>query len=280
MSLKSKLWLGQLSDTPVLRGLTKLLPMKYYYLTLLLGALGLTNCTVYTPLQPVLPTIRQAGQLEMRASLQPTLRGEASVAYSLIKYVVVTAAGSWRPQLPMPYRILHRAWRTEVGIGTYLPLSSEWTLSALGGVGWGKTDRSVYTQGIIPSLGPDFFSRYKTSFGQLSFSRQGYPFTVSYGYRLTQVDFHELQTEKYDLPLETQWRHEPFFAIRVDLGGDKATTRWQTELSGALSLSQPGRVESVDRVTPFAYETNLNRGGALLLGLGLLYRIPGRTKGL
>jgi hypothetical protein len=254
--------------------------MKHRYIATLITALGLTGCTVYTPLQPALPTIRQAGQVELRAAIQPSLRGEASVAYSPIKHVVLTAAGSWRPQLSVYDTSLYKARRSEVGIGTYWPLNSVWTLSALGGYGWGRTNLRLSEVGIIWNFSTNYFARYQTRFGQFSLSRQLYPFTASFGYRLTRVTFQELRTRDYDLPLDPQWRHEPFLSLRVDLGADKTTTRWQTELSGAVSLPQSGGVNPQNGYNPVAFRAGLNRRASLLVGVGVLYRIPGKAKRL
>ena len=238
------------------------------------------SCTVYTPMQPSLPGIRSAGQVELRASVQPTLRAEAAAAYSPANHVLLVGAGGWRPRLPALDKSPFQVLQGEVGMGTYWLLGPRWTLSGLGGYGWGQSERQVGNGAIIFNSSTDYSSRYRTTFGQVGLVYSYYRSTLALGYRLTEVRFVELRTREYALPLETQLRHEPFVALRIGLGAEANVNRWQLELSGALSLAQSDRVGSQGTYGSVNYRATTNRGGALLLGLGVVYRPTGkRTAG-
>ena len=49
-----------------------------------------TSCTVYAPMQPVMPLVSQRGQAEAGASIQMLGRMEATGSYSPVQHVVLT----------------------------------------------------------------------------------------------------------------------------------------------------------------------------------------------
>jgi hypothetical protein len=253
--------------------------MKLPLLAALAAALSLTGCAVYTPLQPTLPSIRNAGEVEFRGSIQPaSLRPEASVTYSPAKHALVSVAGSWRPQLKWGDTSLFRTKALEVGGGGYLPVGPHWTLSGLGGFGWGATDRSVSDGSIILSYHSNYYSRYNTRFGQVGMMFSYNRFKLGLGYRLTQLRFDELRTDELALPLETQLRHAPFFTACWELGKGEVR-RWQLEVSGSLALARSYKGSSDSSDDTQAYLINMNRGAAANLGFGVVYRLHKQPRG-
>jgi len=250
--------------------------MKRLLLFVAVVQLSISSCTVYTPLQPTLPSIRNAGELEVRASVQPTLRGDASIAYSPAKHFLVSAAGGLRPQSNMPDSSLYRASLAEIGLGTYWPLGEYWTLHGLGGFGWGQADRNL-SNGFIFASHANMFSRYQTQFLQVGTMLHYRRLKLGLGYRFTRVSFQELRSTNLDLPLENQLRHEPFLTARIELGR-QAVRHWQLELSTALSVAQRGQSTTADNYTPTESLMNMNRAGAGLLGFGIVYWLhPGAS---
>ncbi len=233
---------------------------------------GAISCTVYTPLQPSLPGIRGAGQVELRGSLQPSLRAEAGAAYSPANHLLLTGMGSWRPQGSLSGSGLFRARLAEAGVGTYWPAGPYWTLVALGGYGWGQAARQVNNGDILFNYRTDYFSRYTTQFGQFGALCRKDPVTIGLGYRLTQVRFRELRSSEYLLPLDNQLRHEPFFSVRFDVGAEPNADRWQAEIGGGLSLAQHGRGSTGGPYDPVRSQVDLNRGSAWLVSAGVVFR--------
>ncbi|GAA4361693.1 hypothetical protein GCM10023185_28940 [Hymenobacter saemangeumensis] len=219
-------------------------------------------------MQPHLTSIREQGEAEFKASLQPaTLRTQASVTYSPARHMLVAVAGSWRPDLDVAGdSSMFRASTAEVGVGGYWPLNERWTLQGIGGFGWGNTARNVSSGGLIFSQTNDYYARYGTMFGQGGLMYSSHRrFKLGFGYRLTRVSFEELRGSYYELPNEAHFRHEPFISMRIELG-QQPVRRWQLEASAALSVDT-----EANTARDYGYYSDPNRNGAALLGVGVVY---------
>lgn len=81
--------------TQTLGFLTSAMPqlIRVYLLVFVLLSWGLSGCSVYMPLQPAAPVIREKGEAEVVGGAYLSGRLEASASYSPVKHVVVRAAG-------------------------------------------------------------------------------------------------------------------------------------------------------------------------------------------
>ena len=157
--------------------------------------LGLSACTVYTPMQPHAPLIQVRGEGEVSLNLQGSLRPELHAAYSPLNHLLVLAGGTWRPSLPTGPDDEQDHYRTrqyEIGLGTYWPLGAHWTATATGGVGAAYVQQTVTEFGLILVFSNDYEARYRKNFGQVGLVYQNGHAAVGLGYRLTQVRFDEL----------------------------------------------------------------------------------------
>ena len=253
---------------------------------LLIGTLATASaCSVYTPLQPHAPLIRARGEgelgLQMEAHLRPTLQA----AYSPADHFLLLASGTWRPSLPLGQNDAPDNYRTrqyEIGAGGYWPAGPNWTATATIGTGAAQVQRNVSESGIFV-FNNDYTARYRKNFGQMGFVRQGERSAVGFGYRLVQAQFTELTADGYNgiatllyLPLETQYRHEPYFFLRGTLDGPLAQSRWQFQLGSTLSFCVPGRTGNDGTLDPVAFCAQFNRGSLLLLNAGIMYCLKKR----
>ena len=192
-----------------------------------------TSCTVYAPMQPVMPLVRQRGDIEAGASLQPSGRLEAQAAYSPLPHCVVAGAGTWATRLDQQNYLVSR--QGEVGLGSYWSLTPKWLLSTLAGGGTAYTDRQYTFWGTERRAGS-----YSKAFGQVGLAYMGEQGSFSLSYRLARVSYRELETEIGPLaPFHTQ-RHEVLLATRWMLG---STGNWglQSNIGMSFSSLQPPR---------------------------------------
>ncbi|WP_188814070.1 hypothetical protein [Hymenobacter cavernae] len=115
--------------------------MNYYRLLYFLAsgpiALILSACSVYRPSIPQLPAIRAAHQAEVKAGVDANGFMGLGAAYSPVKYVLVTAAGSSSWHSP---NAENRSGQTmqrqgQISAGAYLPLGSRNVVSVTAGTG-------------------------------------------------------------------------------------------------------------------------------------------------
>ena len=251
--------------------LEKLLPASLWAFLLLA-----TSCTVYVPMQPLMPLVSQRRQAEFGASLQPTGRLEATAAYSPVPHIVVTSGGTFAPRLGDQTFLVTRQY--EVGTGLYQPLGRHLLLSALGGFGQAYCHRGYVDLGIF---GPGTPSEYKASyakyFGQVGLARTGSRVVSGFTYRLTRVKFdYLLDTELGPLPLAAMTRHELTGFLRINLGHQVATSWWQ--LAGAIGISQSSTPKLDDNLGyptygRTEYQANRNLLPAFYGSLGVVYRV-------
>jgi hypothetical protein len=208
--------------------------------------LAATSCTVYVPMQPVMPLVRQRGDIEAGASLQPSGRLEVQAAYSPLPHYVVAGAGTWATRLDQQNYLVSR--QGEAGLGGYWSLSPKWLLSTLAGGGAAYTDRQYTFWGTERRAGS-----YSKAFGQVGLAYVGEQGSFSLSYRLAHVSYRELETEIGPLsPFHTQ-RHEVLLATRWMLGS-AASWCMQSTIGMSYSSLQPprGTGSSVDSDRWFA----------------------------
>ena len=243
------------------------------------GLLASAGCTVYAPMQPVLPLVRQRGRVEAGASAQFTGRAEATVAYSPARRVVLTAGGTLAPKLGDRYFLVTRQY--EVGAGLYQPLGPRWLLSGLAGYGQAYCRRGYVDLGIFGSgVYSEYEAAYAKRFGQLGIARVEDDWALSLTYRLVRVNFDYLNDAGYGpLPLPAMTRHELAFSSRTSLGS-RPEPRWLLTTAAGLSVASTARLDETGGSSSrqAAYEANRNLLPAFFASLGVVFRPSRATK--
>ncbi|GAA4493495.1 hypothetical protein GCM10023172_02120 [Hymenobacter ginsengisoli] len=227
---------------------------------------------MYAPMQPVMPLVRQRGQVEVGASAQLTGRVEATAAYSPVQRVVVAGGLTAAPRLSDQHFLVTRQY--EVGAGLYQPLGRRWLLSGLGGGGQAYCHRGYVDLGIFGSgVYSEYEARYSKYFGQLGVAHIQQKDTYSLNYRFTQVNFDYLTDAEYGpLPLSAMTRHELALSVRSDIGKSR---RWQLVTTLGLSVASTSRQD--DNQSPYNesarhYHANRNLLPAFLMSFGVVYQ--------
>lgn len=233
------------------------------------GGLLAGGCTVYAPMQPVMPLVRQRGELEVGASCQLTGRLEATAAYSPLRRAVLTGALTAAPRLGNEHFLVTR--QAELGAGTYQPLGGDWLLSATGGYGLAYCHRGYVDLGIFgPGTYSEYTARYHKYFGQLGLAHVGALGTVGLTYRLVKVNFSYLESlEHGPLPLPGMLRHELAYFARFN-----ASQRWQLVFTTGLSVSGTAKRDTDLGYPTYGraeYHANRNLLPAFFMGLGATF---------
>lgn len=182
--------------------------------TLLLGA---SSCSVYVPLQPSAPMLRNKGESEAAANLYLSGRLEGSVAYSPAKHVLVRAAGGFQPN--NKDSVNFHISQFEVGVGTYRSLSDRWLVGAMGGYGRGQSVRRFTTNsfeysGPDPSIRYNYSARFHKPYGEAFVAYENEWGTLGMAYRLSQVHFSSLTNNGSPVDLRRMTRSEPMLFMR------------------------------------------------------------------
>lgn len=202
---------------------------------------GLISCSVYVPLQPSAPLLRNKGDSEVAASAYLAGRLEGSVAYSPAGHVVVRAAGGLRPQSGDSTHFRIRQF--ELGVGTYRSLSERWLVGAMGGYGRGQSSRR-FTENNFEYFGPDtvvrfnYAARFHKVFGEAFVAYEGEWATVGAAYRLSQVRFSSLTNNGFPVDLRRMTRSEPMLFIRF--GNRTGFLPWGQFQLALSTSSSPG----------------------------------------
>lgn len=241
-----------------------LLPLSVVCLLLLAA-----SCTVYAPMQPVMPLVSQRGQVEAGASVQVLGRVEATGSYSPIQHVVLTGGLTGSPRLGEEHFLTTAQY--EVGAGFYQPLGQYWLLSGLGGLGHAYCHRGYVDLGVFgPGTYSEYEARYAKYFGQVGVARLGPYAEVSFTYRLVKVNFDYLNDSAHGpLPLSEMLRHELAGAIRV-----KLTEPWRLTFTAGTSVSGTPKLDdnlSYSTYGRSAYHANRNLLPAFLASIGVVY---------
>lgn len=178
-------------------------------------------------MQAVMPLVRQRGQVEAGASLQPTTRLEATAAYSPLPHCVVAGAGTGAVRTGQQNYLITR--QAEASLGGYWNLGPKWLMNTLVGSGYAYVDRQYAFWGTERRAGT-----YTKAFGQAGLAYLAEWGSVSFSYRLARVDYRELQTELGPLaPFQTR-RHEVLLASHRVFG---AAANWQLQSAVGMSFS-------------------------------------------
>jgi hypothetical protein len=201
--------------------------------------LSLGSCTVYAPMQPTISTVNQAGQVEIAAGMQPNGRTEASVVYSPLPHLLVSAAGTFRPNLGDS--TFYATRQAEVGLGGYLPLGRGWQLTGLAGYGLATTRRAYVEEPFLWGARTleEYRTRYGKVFGQASLTHEGLRGSVGVVYRLARIHFNQFDYkafpyDSYAVPRTSMVRHEALLFGRRSLD---AAGRWQVQATMGLSVA-------------------------------------------
>jgi hypothetical protein len=198
-----------------------------HFLPAVVIALLLTGCTVYVPLQPIMPLVAEKGQLEATASLQFTGRLETTAAYSPAPHVVLTGAGTLG--LWTKGKEYLRTRQGELGAGGYWTLGNQWLLSATGGVGTAHVNRRNCLFGCNELEG-----QYRKIFGQVGVAYEGWRKTSSFTYRLSNAQYSQVRDGEKLLAKFGTYRHELCLANRRPLG---ANPEWFWQSTAGVSFS-------------------------------------------
>jgi hypothetical protein len=234
------------------------------------SALLASGCTVYVPMQPVMPLVSRRGELEAGASGQLTGRLEATAAYAPLRRVVLTAALTAAPRLGREYFLVTR--QAELGAGTYQPLGDDWLLSATGGYGQAYCHRGYVDLGVFgPGNYSDYTARYHKYFGQIGLARVGATQSIGFTYRLVKVHFSYLDDTEYGpLPLPGMLRHELAY-----FGRFAARKRWQLTFTSGFSVSGTPKLDDDLSYPTYGrpeYHANRNLLPAFFMSLGATFR--------
>ena len=234
---------------------------------LVLLLLGTGSCTVYAPIQPTMPLITAVGQAEAAANIQPNGRVEASVAYSPISHLLLTAGGTVCPKLGTNNFLVTRQY--ELGVGGYLPLGSSWLVNGLGGYG-----QAVNTRRYEELFGGnnEYHARYNKLFAQVGVAHMRSSKSIGLTYRLTQVYFSTIiDPQLGDLPLPQMLRHEALFFVR-----NTWSEHWDSQVAMGMSVSSTQKRDdepSSSSNGSSAYEANRNLFPAVYVSLGVIYKL-------
>ncbi|UOQ67003.1 hypothetical protein [Hymenobacter volaticus] len=200
----------------------------------LLLLLALSSCSVYAPMLPAAPQIRDKGQVEVQGTSFLNGRWEAGATYSPVKHLLVRAAGGIKTDdRDTTY---FRIRQYEVGVGGYYPLGERWLLSGLGGYGQARSSRGYFDVGPFVSPGEDvaFRARYHKLYGEASASYRAPWVTMGIAYRLTRVTFSSLIYDNQPFDLRHMTRMEPMLFWRF--GREDGAVPWlrvQTSIGGS-----------------------------------------------
>ncbi|NVO83710.1 hypothetical protein [Hymenobacter terrestris] len=209
---------------------------------------SLTGCSLYVPMLPAAPQIRDKGQMEIHGTSFLNRRWEAGATYSPAKYVLVRAAGGIRtsPNQDVDSARYERSRQYEIGAGGYFPVGQNGLVSGLIGFGQAKSAIGYWDDGLFrPRFYNEYQMRYNRPFGELAASyylpgnRSG--FTLGIVYRLNSLDFSKLTYNGQPVALRRLTRQEAMVFCRFGRqeGGAVPWLRGQLAIGGSGSFRQP-----------------------------------------
>lgn len=209
-----------------------------YSCFLLLSVFTLSSCSVYAPMLPAAPQIRDKGQVEVQGTTFLNGRWEAGATYSPVKYLLVRAAGGIK--IDDRDTTYFRIRQYEVGVGGYYPLGNRWLLSGLGGYGQARSSRGYFDVGPFIAVGEDVAlkARYHKLYGEASASYRAPWVTMGITYRLTRVTFSSLTYDSQPLDLHHMTRMEPMLFCRF--GREDGVLPW-LRMQASVGGSNEGR---------------------------------------
>ncbi|TGE07782.1 hypothetical protein [Hymenobacter fodinae] len=220
-------------------------PLRFYTGFFVLLSWLLASCSVYAPLQPGAPVIRQKGEAEVVASAYLNGRLEASASYSPVEHVIVRAAGGLRAGGGDSTYFRNR--QMELGLGTYRYLNEQWLVGGLIGYGFGRSNRRFSRDGfetlwLDSVVTYEYAARYHKLFADAYVANDAGRVTYGGAFRLSQVRFTSLTDKGLPLPLQRMTRAEPMLFMRFS---GRNSFRWlQLQLASSLSWSPDERKHS------------------------------------
>ncbi|SNC68245.1 hypothetical protein SAMN06265337_2227 [Hymenobacter gelipurpurascens] len=228
----------------------------------------MASCSVYAPILPSTPQIRDKGQLEVQGSTFLNGRWEGSATYSPLRHVLVRAAGDWKND--SQDTSFFRIRQFEVAAGSYWVPSEQWLISGLAGYGRARSARGYYEPHFFSSSGElvDLQSRYHKVFGEVAATYRPESGWIALGaaYRLSRVNFEYLTYNGAPSTLRHMLRSEPMLFVRF--GGPDGPLHWlQVQTSWGIT-SVPGY--SASSVTPEPYEYGRVKESRTFIAISLI----------
>ncbi|WP_157547635.1 hypothetical protein [Hymenobacter sp. DG25A] len=183
--------------------------------------LGLaTGCSIYAPMLPIAPVLRDKNQAEVAAAVHINGRIQGNIAYSPIRHLLLTTAGSYQERGSTEDTTHFYNRQYEVGLGSYWPVAKSWLFS--GQLGYGQAESQRGFKGIRNFLVSDpGYDKYKTHYnkfyGQVAASVDIKRVTLGLSYRRTWIDFKSLTYNGEPLPFRRMIRDEPMFLLRTGI---------------------------------------------------------------
>ncbi|WP_226177432.1 hypothetical protein [Hymenobacter lucidus] len=231
--------------------------------------LGLGSCSVYAPMLPATPQLRDKGQAEVQATSFLNGRWEGAATYSPLKYTLVRAAGGFKTD--NQDTTYFRVRQYEVGLGGYYPIGGHWLVSGLGGYGQARSNRGYFQPQFFvgESYLVDFKANYHRYFGEVSASYYNSWLSTGIAYRLSKVRFNSLTYNGQPLPLSGMTRIEPMLFIRV--GGGQGRMRWLQVQSSIGITGVPNSDLDPNSTDPYEFEYSRLRESRPFLALSLIF---------
>ncbi|PJJ58775.1 hypothetical protein [Hymenobacter chitinivorans] len=238
---------------------------SFYYL--LVACCALSSCSVYAPMLPAAPQIRDKGQAEVQATSFLNGRWEAGATYSPLRHVLVRAAGGIKTD--SRDTAYFRVHQYEVGLGGYYPLGKHWLVTGLGGYGQARSNRGYY-QTFLFGNGylVDFKANYRRVFGELSTSYYNSWVTLGLAYRLSKVDFTSLTYNGAPLGMSGMLREEAMLFARF--GSEEGSLSWLGFQVSLGTTAVPRSRPEDQNTNPYAREYDHLRESRILMGASLI----------
>ncbi|TGE23408.1 hypothetical protein [Hymenobacter metallicola] len=235
----------------------------------LLLTLGLSGCSVYAPMLPATPQLRDKGQAEVQATSFLNGRWEGAGTYSPVKHMLVRAAGGFKTD--SQDTTYFRVRQYEVGLGGYYPISNHFLISGLGGYGQAVSNRGYVQPQLFTgeSYNVDFKARYHKYFGEVSALYYNSWVSTGLALRMSQIRFDRLTYNGEPLPLQHMTRVEPMLFARF--GAEEGALRWLQVQTSAGITTVPGNEPNPNSLDPYEFEYSRIREGRIFLALSLVF---------
>ncbi|MDF7809965.1 hypothetical protein [Hymenobacter sp. YC55] len=237
-----------------------------YSCFLLLSVLTLSSCSVYAPMLPAAPQIRDKGQVEVQGTTFLNGRWEAGATYSPVKHLLVRAAGGLKTDdRDSTY---FRVRQYELGVGGYYTLGERWLISALGGYGEARNSRgySEYSDLLELNRRVDLQAGYHRLYGEAVISYQARLLTMGATSRLSRVTFSSLTYNSQPIGLRHMTRIEPMLFLRF--GREDGAVPWLRLQAAWGASGRPSGTYGPNE--PYAYNRIRQGHGFLAVSVILL----------
>jgi hypothetical protein len=150
-----------------------------------------SGCALYVPTLTPAPLVQQRGQVEAGMAFHPLNQGEAYIAYSPVKHLLVVVNGSKRWNL-LNGNYNRQATQGDVGLGWYYSTLADnrWYVGGLIGYGGARSMSRAFGPGTPLK---EYQARYSRAYGQVWLMRQDDAFKYGAVLRVTGVRYSQLE---------------------------------------------------------------------------------------